>query len=74
MALVRPTPETAELYAASLTSATQNADTTVRVMDETARIAVTATALLAVCRGVEDKDAMESVFRQIDDAQEEEES
>jgi hypothetical protein len=72
MALVRSTPETAELYAASLTSATESADTAVRVMDETARIAVIATGLLAACRGVAHEEAMESVFRQIEDAQEEE--
>ena len=71
MALGRPTLETAKRYAETLKSATEHPDLAVRVMDETARIAVTATGLLAECRKAAHEDAMEDVFRQVEDAQEE---
>lgn len=71
MALVRPTPETAKHYAASLERAAEDADTAIRVLDETAIIAVTSIGLQAACQKVAYEDAMEDIFRQVDDAQEE---
>lgn len=71
MALVRPTAETAERYAASLKDAAEHGDAVVRVLDETARIAVTAIGLQAARQKVAFDDAMEDVFRHIDDAEEE---
>lgn len=70
MALVRPTAESAERYAASLENAVEHADAVVLVLDETARIAVTAIGLGAARQKVAYDDAMEDVFRHIDDADE----
>ena len=70
MAFVDPSLETAESYAASLTRAVETADTAIRVIDETARIAATAIGLLAICQNGTYEEALEGTLRQIDDAEE----